>query len=206
ANFNGEDSVVVDILVGGKKRGRETLKLEVRAQNDLPVASGFNLATREEVATGARITASDVDNDALSFSIGTQPQHGTATVDAKGNVAFTPATNANGTDSFTVVVDDGHGGQATVTIAVKIAAVNDAPVVAAAAVTTNEDETGTATLVASDVDADTLQFAVSTAPKNGTASIDAEGHVRYTPRANFNGVDSFSVVVKDPSGAKASAA
>jgi VCBS repeat-containing protein len=205
ANFNGEDSVVVDILVGGKKRGRETLKLEVRAQNDVPVASGFNLATREEAATGARITASDVDNDALSFSIGTQPQHGTATVDAKGNVAFTPATNANGADSFTVVVDDGHGGQVTVTIAVKITAVNDAPAVAAAAVTTNEDEVGTTTLAASDVDADTLQFAVSTAPKNGTASVDAEGHVRYTPRANFNGVDSFSVVVKDPAGAAASA-
>jgi VCBS repeat-containing protein len=205
ANFNGEDSVVVDILVGGKKRGRETLTLQVRSQNDLPVAAGFALATREDAATGARIAASDVDNDALTFSIGAQPEHGTATVDAKGNVAFTPATNANGADTFTVVVDDGHGGQATVTITVKIAAVNDAPVVAATTITTNEDEAGSATLTSSDVDADALQFAVGAAPQSGTANVDAEGHVRYTPRANFNGSDTFTVVVKDAAGATASA-
>lgn len=205
ANFNGEDSVVVDVMVGGKKRGRETLTLSVRAQNDLPVAAGFALATREEVATGARLTASDVDNDTLTFSVGTPPERGTATVDAKGNVAFTPATNANGTDSFTIVVDDGHGGQATVTITVKIAAVNDSPVVAAVTLTTNEDELGTAAVVASDVDGEALQFAIGATPKNGAATIDGEGRVRYTPRANFNGADSFSVVVKDPAGATASA-
>jgi VCBS repeat-containing protein len=204
-NFNGEDSVVVDIIVGGKKRGRETLTLAVRAQNDVPLTSGLVLATREEVATGARVSASDVDNDTLTFSIGAQPQHGTATVDAKGNVTFAPAQHTNGADSFTVVVDDGHGGQATATITVNIAAVNDAPAVAAGTISTNEDEAGTTGLVASDVDGDPLKFTISTAPKNGTASVDAEGQVRYTPRANFNGTDTFFVVVKDPAGATASA-
>ncbi|WP_179091449.1 Ig-like domain-containing protein, partial [[Flexibacter] sp. ATCC 35208] len=45
----------------------------------------------------------------------TDPAHGTATVNADGTYTYTPATNYNGPDSFTIEINDGNGGIATVT-------------------------------------------------------------------------------------------
>ena len=59
-------------------------------------------------------------------------------------------------------------------------------------------------MVATDVDGDTLGYAVAQGPANGALTLDAStGAYTYTPGANFNGSDSFQVVVADPSGATA---
>ena len=81
--------------------------------------------------------------------------------------------------------------------------VNDAPVTAAtAAITTDEDTAVSGQVTASDIDGDTLGYAVSQGPANGTLTLNAStGAYTYTPGANFNGTDSFQVVVADPSGA-----
>ncbi|MCW7542167.1 Ig-like domain-containing protein, partial [Aquabacterium sp. A7-Y] len=48
---------------------------------------------------------------------------------------------------------------------------------------------------------DALSYAIDTAPTNGTVVVDANGSYTYTPNANFNGTDTFTVVVTDAQGA-----
>jgi len=66
-----------------------------------------------------------------------------------------------------------------------------------------EDTASTVTVAATDSNKDdVLTYTVST-PANGTAAISGNV-VTYTPKANFNGADSFTVTVKDAKGLTAS--
>jgi hypothetical protein len=57
----------------------------------------------------------------------------------------------------------------------------------------------------SDVDNDTLSVDSVTQPTNGTASINLNGTIRYTPNADFNGSDSFDYTISDGNGGTATA-
>jgi len=68
--------------------------------------------------------------DTLTWSISGAAVHGTATASGIGlskAIGYTPNSNYNSTDSFTVMVSDGHGGTDTIAVNVTIAPVNDAP-------------------------------------------------------------------------------
>src|SRR5438067_7133515 len=104
-------------------------------------------------------------------------------------MTYTPAANYNGPDSFTFKANDGTVDSAIATVAVTVTPVNDAPVATAQSVTTNQDTAKAISLTASDVDGDTLTYAVVTAPAHGTLSGVAP-NLTYTPAAGYNGPDS----------------
>ncbi|MDG0798964.1 tandem-95 repeat protein, partial [Pectobacterium punjabense] len=151
---------------------------------------------------GGTIRATDVDGDTLRYSVSTQPQHGTLTLDgATGQYTYTPAQDYNGNDRFVVTVSDGNGGTTTSTVSIGITPVNDAPVSADQSITTREDTPVGGTIRATDVDGDTLRYSVSTQPQHGTLTLDgATGKYTYTPAANFSGSDRFIVTVSDGKG------
>ncbi|UPQ86820.1 VCBS domain-containing protein [Vibrio sinaloensis] len=70
------------------------------------------------------------------------------------------------------------------------------------AVVTDEDTPISGTLVATDQNAqDILTFSQSSAPANGTVELDpTTGEWTYTPNENYNGPDSFTVIVDDGNG------
>lgn len=82
------------------------------------------------------------------------------------------------------------------------APVNAAPTVAATqTVAGTEDKASTITVAGSDTNGDTLTYTAAT-PANGTVSV-AGNVVTYTPKANFNGADTFKVTVADGKGGSA---
>lgn len=70
-------------------------------------------------------------------------------------------------------------------------------------ITVQEDATtpGTVALTATDPGDDTFTWQVVQTPQNGTASVDANGVVSYTPGVNFSGSETFLVQVQDDDGA-----
>lgn len=166
-----------------------------------------SIATDEDTAINGQVIATDADGDVLEYIVGQGPANGTLALDtATGAYVYTPGANFNGTDSFDVIVTDAAGESAIQTVSVAVAAVNDAPeTTAAVAVETQEDTAISGQVTATDLDSDILGFAVATGPANGTLTLNAStGAYTYTPGANFNGSDSFRVVVADPSGATTS--
>ena len=118
--------------------------------------------------------------------------------------SYTPDANFNGTDTFTVTVTDDAGNAETQDITLTVNTVNDAATFGGdISGTGDEDTTITGTLTASD-SADGLtnpNFTVSADGANGSATINATtGAWSYTPDANFNGSDSFTVTITDDDG------
>ncbi|HPN06829.1 MAG TPA: VCBS domain-containing protein [Hyphomonadaceae bacterium] len=79
----------------------------ITGANDAPVVSGSVVATNQELAISGKLAASDIDGDALLFSIQTTPQHGIALLQADGAYVYTPDAGYSGSDSFTFSVSDG---------------------------------------------------------------------------------------------------
>uniref|UniRef100_UPI001F5386B5 Ig-like domain-containing protein n=1 Tax=Vibrio splendidus TaxID=29497 RepID=UPI001F5386B5 len=168
--------------------------------NNSPVGDTLSFTTDEDTPVNGTLSASDEDGDSLSFTKATDPSNGTVVVDENGDWTYTPNENYNGDDSFTVVVSDGNGGTDTITVNVGVTPVNDLPVGEDISVTTDEDTPVSGSLTATDADNDQLTFSKGTEPSNGSVVVDENGNWTYTPDENYNGSDSFTVVVDDGQG------
>ncbi|HIF9294462.1 TPA: retention module-containing protein, partial [Photobacterium damselae] len=199
-DFNGEDSFTVVVDDGNGGTDTITVTVNVTPTNDTPVGEDVSTETQEETAVSGQLTATDVDGDNLTFKPGTNPENGQVTINADGSWEYVPNPDFNGEDSFTVVVDDGNGGSDTITVTVNVTPVNDAPVGDDVSAETQEETAVTGQLTATDVDSDNLTFKPGTNPENGSVTINADGSWEYVPNPDFNGEDSFTVVVDDGNG------
>ncbi|HIF9429190.1 TPA: retention module-containing protein [Photobacterium damselae] len=201
-DFNGEDSFTVVVDDGNGGTDTITVTVNVTPVNDAPVGENVTTETQEETAVSGQLTATDVDGDNLTFKPGTNPENGQVTVNADGSWEYVPNPDFNGEDSFTVVVDDGNGGTDTITVTVNVTPVNDAPVGENVTTETPEDTAVTGQLTATDADGDNLTFKPGTNPENGQVTVNADGSWEYVPNPDFNGEDSFTVVVDDGNGGR----
>jgi VCBS repeat-containing protein len=210
ANYNGSDSFTIVVSDGHGGSVEQLVNVTVNPVNDAPTAASPNSVTTNEdtASTAVAIGASDVDGDTLGYATksGGEPAHGSVTYDqGAGTFTYTPTPNYNGSDSFTIVVSDGHGGTVEQLVNVTVNPVNDAPTAASPnSVTTNEDTASAAVAIgASDVDGDTLSYATKSGegPAHGAVTYDqGAGTFTYTPGANYNGSDSFTILVSDGHG------
>jgi VCBS repeat-containing protein len=180
------------------------------AGNDAPAAPATsNVSTAEDTASAAvAIGARDPEGDTLAYSVksGEGPTKGSISFDqAAGTFVYTPDTNANGADAFTLLISDGKGGTTEQRVSVAITPVNDAPTAAATASVTTAEDTATAAVAigGSDLDGDTLSYSIKTGEgaSKGSVTLDQmTGTFVYTPDANANGTDAFTMLVADGNG------
>ena len=97
--------------------------INVACVNDCPVAGNQSVGVNEDSSVAIVLTGSDVEGDALSYGY-SQPAHGTVTGTAP-NVAYTPAANYCGPDSFTFTVNDGQCTSAAATVTINVVCVPD---------------------------------------------------------------------------------
>ncbi|MBJ3774461.1 tandem-95 repeat protein [Acuticoccus mangrovi] len=179
------------------------------ALDDAPVVPDVDFALFEDVPTELSFDtlladASDADGDTLTVVAVTDGALGTVSLEDSG-LLYTPAADANGSDSFVFTVSDGTGNETTATVNVTVTAVNDAPTADGVSLETGEDAALTVpfdTLLAgaADVDGDTLTITgIGDAPGLGAVTIGADAIV-YTPDADAFGSDAFSLVVSDGAG------
>ena len=202
-NFNGTDMFTVLVSDGQGGTAASTVTVNVLSVNDSPVTGNLFFLIGEDTVLANQITATDVDGDFLTFGLQNNPVNGVAVVNVDGTFTYTPNSNFNGTDAFTVLVSDGQGGTAVSTVTITVTAVNDAPTVPDYTFTIQEDGEINAVIVGSDVDGDSLTYTLQTQATNGVAVVNADGTFTYTPNLNFNGTDAFTVLVSDGQGATA---
>lgn len=175
--------------------GIDNLVIVSTDQNQNPVADPLSVTTPEDHPLNIALTGSDPDGDPLTFTIFSNPLHGTLSGSAP-NLLYTPAQNYNGTDSFEFQVNDGLVNSEPSTVSIDVTPVNDAPVANAQSVSTPEDTTLNMVLTGSDPDNDPITFSVVSSPTHGLLSGVAP-NLSYTPADNYNGADSFSFVTND---------
>jgi Calx-beta domain/Bacterial Ig domain/Bacterial Ig-like domain/RTX calcium-binding nonapeptide repeat (4 copies) len=96
--------------------------------NTAPTAANVSAATLEDtVLTGKLPAYVDPDTHPVVYVVGAQPSKGAVNITSAGNYTYTPAANANGSDSFTYLVRDEEGASNTYTVSLTVTPVNDAP-------------------------------------------------------------------------------
>jgi hypothetical protein len=163
--------------------------------NQPPAADPQTVTTPEDTSLEIVLAGSDPDGDALGYNIAAGPSHGTLTGTAP-NLTYQPAANYNGADSFTFTVSDGMATSAPATVSISVTPVNDAPVANPQSVATQQNTAVAITLSGSDVDGDTLTYAIATPPAAGSLS-GAVPAITYTPNSGYVGSDSFTFIVSD---------
>jgi hypothetical protein len=186
-----------------------------------PVALADTIATNEDVAVTADVSANDATTPPAGVGqvlIVTPPANGTAVAAAAGGlVTYTPATLFFGADAFQYVLVDTLGNISNVATA--NVTVNFLPV----GPTANDDNfaviqnsppavsSRTYNGLGNDVAApgtfiDPASVVIVTPPLHGTAAANPDGTVTYTPLANYVGVDSYQYTVRNTAGNASNAA
>ena len=165
-----------------------------------PVAHDQSVTTDEDTSVAITLTATDPDGDPLTYSIVSNPSHGTLT-GTPPDVDYMPDANHNGADSFTFKANDGTSDSNTATVSITVTPVNDPPIANGQSVETVQGTAVSITLTGSDVDEDTLTFIKVTDPSNGTLTLDPDfstsGELTYTSDPAFIGEVSFTFKVND---------
>jgi uncharacterized repeat protein (TIGR01451 family) len=152
-------------------------------------------------------TTDKQDRSVRVVSVG-KPRHGTAKLQADGTVTYTPDKGFAGTDTFSYSAVDGEGNIAGAEVTVTVAGPNQAP---KAKKQTATLKAGKSTVInvlsgATDPDDDTLKVTKIGKTRHGTAVLNRDGTVTYTPdKAWGGGIDSFSYTISDGHGHTASA-
>ena len=109
--------------------------------------------------------------------------------------------------AFVTLVSSGGGRHTEPVTVIATAPVNNLPVANTDATTTAEDTPVNIPVLANDTDSDVNDVLVVTGVSGatgGTAAINADGTVRFTPALNFNGSGGFNYAISDGNGGTAS--
>lgn len=177
--------------------------------NAPPVANDDVVVTNEDAPLSIVVLLNDTDPncDILTVTGATNGTLGTTAVQPDGSIAYTPAPNTHGIDSFTYSISDGQGGTATGTVFVTVNAVNDVPVAGNDAANTTGITPVVVNLLAndSDVEGSPLSTSLVAAPANGSVMLHPNGTATYTAAPGFVGVDVFTYQASDGAAASAPA-
>ena len=154
---------------------------------------------------------SDPDLDTLTITAKTNGAKGVVTITGGGTgLTYKPNANANGADTFTYTIADGHGWTTIGTVNVTITPVQDPPnAVNDATLSVRESAGATALAVKandSDPDGDTLTIVAKTNGAHGTVAITGGGTgLTYDPVNLYYGTDVFTYTLSDGHGGTDSA-
>jgi len=194
----------------------QSYSIAVANVNDAPVArsNGYVMikgGTLNVSAPGLLGNDSDPDGDALIAVNFSTPATGTLAGNADGSFTYTPPATFTGKTTFTYRAQESNNGLvsalATVTVGVRD---NKAPVALEDTVGTSANTPLLINVLANDSDPDTVLDpanhidpatvyipATARPNKGGTATVNADGTISYTPALNFRGTEVFMYRVRD---------
>ena len=197
----------VTLTVTDNKGAQAQAKKAITINNTAPKATNKTLALKEDSTVRGILSATDANNDPVTFSLVTLPKHGKATLVNASTGAFTyrPAANYYGKDSFTYRARDGKLNSAAATVAITIKPVNDAPKARIDSAKVRRGKPITIRVLANDTDVDKnpLKVVSLTAPKRGKAKIVNGKTILYTANASYVGKVTFKYTISDGKGGKA---
>lgn len=182
------------------------------AANQPPQARADSVRTAHGTETTIHVLGNDTDRDGDRLAVAgvTQPRNGKVRIDeSRQRLRYKPRSGFSGTDQFSYTVRDGRGGTSSATVTIVVQAPVNAPPVAnadTAKATAGKPESIYVRKNDSDKDKDQLTIRSVTQGGRGSVRIDeSRGHLIYTARPGYSGVDSFRYTISDNKGGSASA-
>ncbi|MEM9275573.1 MAG: cadherin-like domain-containing protein [Cyanobacteria bacterium P01_F01_bin.143] len=206
ANFNGTASFEYTITDGTNNRV-ELVEIIVNTVNDNFTLINDTITIDEDIPITIFPTEllSNDTGDNLSILTLSNTANGTAVLNQNGDIEFTPDANFNGIASFDYIVTNGTitTTNAKASVEVVVNPINDIPIANKDIIRTYKYTflTILATeLISNDIDVDpedSLSLIEIDNFVNGTAILNNDGNIEFTPDANFNGIASFDYTITD---------
>ncbi|KPA10834.1 outer membrane adhesin-like protein, partial [Candidatus Magnetomorum sp. HK-1] len=195
----GTDQFTFQVNDSGKSSNIGTVTVNIKAQNDMPVALDDHWIVIEDSLFTTQLKANDVDNEPLTYTLLENNEPGLAVlIDAStGEIKYQPGLNQNGEDSLKFLVSDGTFVSEIAEVTILIQAINDPPVAHPETLETGRGQSIMLTLTASDIENDALQYNITALPKHGTLTVVNMPVVEYLPNKDFIGTDSFEFSAQD---------
>lgn len=216
ADFNGAETFTYTAENQSGVDQTATVTLQVTDINDPPAAlndtfSVFRNSTENvlEVLTNDTSGVDASSADSLSVTaVGTGSAGGTIVIGSSGlTLRYTPASDFQGTETFTYTLSDGRGGTDTGTVSVSVDLSNPPPTAQNDSFSIDEDTAQASydvlTNDTTDDSTETLDIASVGSPSfGGTASVASDGlSILYNPAPNFSGTEIFTYTLRDSGGA-----
>jgi HD-GYP domain-containing protein (c-di-GMP phosphodiesterase class II) len=201
-DFSGTDSLTYEVCGTDGSCDTAVLSITVTAVNDPPDLLAVPAALEEDTSTVINVLAAvvDIDGDpaAATVSLVGLADKGLILSNGDGTFTYSPPPDFSGTDSFTVQVCDEGGACELRALSIAVAPVNDAPTVGVVVPVVFEDTSASIFVDAADADGDLLTTTLVAGPVSGTAVVDIDGSVFYTPGPDFFGAETITIAVCDP--------
>ena len=197
---------------GSGKRRSSTSDRPVRAQPRVNRGPEFrspsaarSLPENAEPGTpvGARVAATDADGDLLRYSLSGPGAEAFVIDRATGAIRVAPGSlldyEAESSYSVTVIATDPSNARAAATVTIALEDVNEAPMAVGDTASTNEGEAVSIDVLGNDADPEggLLTVSLESATRRGSATVEADGTITYTPRPTHHGPDGFTYSISD---------
>ena len=211
ANYHGIDIIKLTVIDSDGGKVNQEITLNIVAVDDAIIAvdDGINsvLITDEDSSIIVDVLENDinVDNDVLTITNVTNPvmlngvNIGSAeiiTVDNKQKIKFTPNDEMDKLEegesqniTFSYTVTDGRSSD-TASVSINVTGKYDAATINEIDTSLDED---ISQVIANVSNVDSLIKSSSLSANNGTASIDDQGNITYSPNENYNGSDVVTI-------------
>ncbi|MXV16165.1 Ig-like domain-containing protein [Hufsiella ginkgonis] len=195
-DYNGPDQFKYFLRdANGYESDLITVDVQVR-----PVGSNDTYTTNLNTATSLAVKLNDISKDNTTLVIKTNPGVAGATAVVNGDqIVYTPASGYQGTDVFTYALKGASGGlesapiTVTMTILPRLITTPDTRL-------TNLNVPVDVDVKVNDASAAGANAIVTVVPLHGTAAVNPDGTLRYTPSLNYYGPDTFKYILRDGGG------
>ncbi|HEX2937061.1 MAG TPA: Ig-like domain-containing protein, partial [Bacteroidales bacterium] len=203
ANYNGTDSYTYQICDADGDCSTANVFIDVNSVDDLPVATNDNVSVNEDenIAVDVALNDTGLGDDGLVVSIISGPGHGTVSVSGT-TITYTPSPNYNGADSYTYQICDADGDCSSATVNITVNSVDDIPVANNDNISTLENTSINLHVLNNDTGLGDggLVVTINVAPLHGTAVVEADQTITYTPSTGYLGNDIYTYQVCDADG------
>ncbi|MDD5263751.1 MAG: Ig-like domain-containing protein [Candidatus Bipolaricaulis sp.] len=205
SGYSGADAFTFEVCDPSGACDAATIDLLVVATAHAPVAEPQDVSTFEETPLEIVLRATDVDGDAITYSILSLPAHGRIeALDATtGELIYVPTRGFDGEDVFSFEACDPLGACVVSLVTVSVLPVNNPPEAVSRETTVTAGVEVDIPLSARDPDGDLVTFSIVQPPSHGAiVEFDpATGAFVVLPDEGYAGPDVVIFRVCDPSGA-----
>lgn len=156
-----------------------------------PAAVNDNAQTAENIPVTINILGNDTHSTLSSINITQQPANGqNITVNGTTNVTYTPNNGYTGADSFKYTLTDGNGTSNEATVNINVIPV-EAPTAIADNASVFMNQVKVINVLANDSQGSGAfdEVSIVSGPANGSAIVNPDNTISYTPANNYTGSD-----------------
>ncbi len=198
--YRGLDSATITIDDGNGLSTTKILNFEVVVTNVDPIVieAESNVLLQDVREQSGDIGATDEDGDTLTYTVSTDVQHGTLSIDENGTWTYNVEGTYMGEDTAIITVDDGNGGSVTKTL--NFDSKVSTPTLSDSTNELLEDNSSNGIFNVVNPVGGVLTYEVVNQTTNGAFSVESDGTYNYNPSQDYNGTDAVTIKVTNQYG------